>query len=337
MADGDLESGLVGESLELGLPEAGAIAVGAAAVGGDRQRCRGRVARPAEVLPPGADARDRELSGVVVDPDRDPAGVVGEVVDAVGDRLAELRVLEVVDAHRDRRALRAKLSAHRLEVPDQLLLLGVDGDHRPAGGERRAHGLADLAKLRIAIGMLGALARLSVGLQAVAQLLQGLQHRAVGDLVPRLAQPAGELRAALRAPPQRPLGIAAHVRIDEPLEIADQGRVLLGQPLAAPARAAHPARLERLTGVELCKPTPDGRLRNRRRAHHRGDPATPMRARLRRSPAPPATLAESALHHPPPLSNRTLIDLSHTESFDSTPDKPTPSRPKPLSCLRVIP
>ena len=36
----------------------------------------------------------------MVDPDLDPALVVGEVVDAVGDRLAELVVLEVVDADR---------------------------------------------------------------------------------------------------------------------------------------------------------------------------------------------------------------------------------------------
>src|SRR3972149_1464584 len=89
------------------LPGAGGVAFAPAAVGGDRQRGGVRVALPAEVLPPGADALDREGGGVVLDPDRHPAGVVGKVVDAVGDRLAELGVLEVVHAHRERRAPRA--------------------------------------------------------------------------------------------------------------------------------------------------------------------------------------------------------------------------------------
>ena len=134
VADLDLKAGLVGQALQLGLPQPGAVAVGAAAVGGDRQRRGLRVARRAELLPPALDRGDRELGGVVVDPDADPALVVGEVVDAVGDRLAQFLVFEVVGADLDRVALGAPLAPAVLEVADQLLLLGVDARspaHRP--------------------------------------------------------------------------------------------------------------------------------------------------------------------------------------------------------------
>jgi hypothetical protein len=42
------------------------------------------VALAAELLPPAGDLCDRELEGVVVDPDWHSAAVVGEVVDPVG-------------------------------------------------------------------------------------------------------------------------------------------------------------------------------------------------------------------------------------------------------------
>ena len=88
VADLDLELGLVGELLQLHLPQPGPVAVGPAAVGGDRQPRRGRVALGAEVLPPAADRVDRELGGVVIDPDVDIPLVELEVIDAIGDRLA---------------------------------------------------------------------------------------------------------------------------------------------------------------------------------------------------------------------------------------------------------
>jgi hypothetical protein len=49
-----------------------------------------------------------------------------------------------------------------------------------------------------------------------------------------LAQRPGELDQALRRPPQRRLGIPARDRIDQPLEIREQRRIVLGQRLAAP-------------------------------------------------------------------------------------------------------
>jgi hypothetical protein len=102
-----------------------------AAVGGDLQDRRLRVTRVAELLPPAADRRDRELGGLLGDPDVDEAVVGADVIDAVGDRLAQRLVGEVVNVDSDRIALGAPLTAAVLVLADELLLLGVDADRRP--------------------------------------------------------------------------------------------------------------------------------------------------------------------------------------------------------------
>jgi len=89
VTDADLKAGLVGQALQLGLPQARAVAIRAAAVGRDRQRGRVGEALGSKVLPPALDRGDGELGGVVVDRDLNPAPVVGEVIDPVGDRLAQ--------------------------------------------------------------------------------------------------------------------------------------------------------------------------------------------------------------------------------------------------------
>ena len=103
----------------------------------------------------------------MIDPDRHPALVVGDVIDPVGDRLAELWVFEVVGADLDRLAGRAPLTPAVLEVADQLLLLGVDRYHRLAGGHRARDRGVYVLELRVAVGMLAPLADLRGGLQAV--------------------------------------------------------------------------------------------------------------------------------------------------------------------------
>ena len=63
MGDDDGKSGLVGEALQLELPQTDAGAIAAATVGGDGEAFSIGVARLAEPLPPTADAFDRERTG----------------------------------------------------------------------------------------------------------------------------------------------------------------------------------------------------------------------------------------------------------------------------------
>jgi hypothetical protein len=57
------------------------------------------------------------------------------------------------------------LAPHRLVIADQFFRLAVDADHWLALGQRRLDRLVDVLKLLIAIGMLGPLTRLLVGLK----------------------------------------------------------------------------------------------------------------------------------------------------------------------------
>ena len=111
--------------------------------------------------------------------------------------MPELLVLEVVTADLDRPALGLKLTADRLEIADQLALLCVDADHRLTSLDRCGDRLIDVRKLRVAIGMLSALARLLVRLQAVPLGLQQPEHGALDNVVTHLPQRLRELRAAL--------------------------------------------------------------------------------------------------------------------------------------------
>jgi hypothetical protein len=102
----------------------------------------------------------------VVGADVHPAGVGGEVIDAVGDCLAQVLVDEVVRAHRHRAALGPVLLPAVGEVPDQLLLLGIHADHRVPGVLAGPGLLADVAELRVPVRVLGTFNGLGVALQA---------------------------------------------------------------------------------------------------------------------------------------------------------------------------
>ena len=84
--DGDAE--LVSESLQLALPQTDTHPVAAAAIGGDQQLRRMRVARTTHRLPPAPNGIDREARRVIVDADAHPSGIVGDVVSSAASRLA---------------------------------------------------------------------------------------------------------------------------------------------------------------------------------------------------------------------------------------------------------
>ena len=64
----------------------------------------------------------------MVDADADPAFVVGEVVDPIGDRLADLAVEKIMDADRDGLPVGPPFATGILKVADQFLLLRIDRD-----------------------------------------------------------------------------------------------------------------------------------------------------------------------------------------------------------------
>ena len=126
MADGDRYPEFVGQDLQFPLPQAQTHAVAAAAIGGNQQPRRDRIAGSAELIPPASDALDGEHRCVVTDTEIDPSDIVSDVVDAIWHRLAEFGDDEVMHPNRLWLALGAQLTAAILEVADKLLLLGVN-------------------------------------------------------------------------------------------------------------------------------------------------------------------------------------------------------------------
>jgi len=93
----------------------------------------------------------------VVDAHAHEAVIGGDIVDAVGNRLANGVGGKVVDVHQFGFALRLPLASRVLEVADELLLLRVDGDDRDAPLDAVLSLGVDVLELRVAIRMLGAL------------------------------------------------------------------------------------------------------------------------------------------------------------------------------------
>src|SRR5262249_58194686 len=128
------------------------------------------------------------------------------------------------------------------EVAQQLLLLGVDRHGRLAVALELAQPGGDELELGVAVGVLAALARLAVGLQAVAQLAQQLGHLLAADAEALAAPRVGAAAGAPAAVAQRRAGVAAAGGLGEGVEGRGEAGLAVGQRLAPAARAAGAAR-----------------------------------------------------------------------------------------------
>src|ERR1019366_4709285 len=85
-------------------------------------------------------------------------------------------------------------------------------------------------------------------------------------------------------------------------------RLTLTDRRASRARTTNPALRRALPTLHLSDPPTHRRLGDIRRAHHRRDPPTTMRTRLRRRPDPAGALIELVTNQQPPLPNAALVD-----------------------------
>src|SRR3989304_2361736 len=131
-----------------------------------------RIPPPPHRAPPPPNAVDRKRRRVVVDANAYPSGVSRQVVHAVRNRLAFRGDEEVVHPHPLRRSLRTPLSPGVLEVPDQLLLLGVHRDHRLPGRLLPAHLSVDVSALGVAVRMPRSFFGFLICLKTVSRLAQ---------------------------------------------------------------------------------------------------------------------------------------------------------------------
>ena len=106
---------------------------------------------------------------------------------------------------------------------------------------RNASGrVVDVAELGVAVHVLGALFLLRGALEAIAHLAEQLAHGLRADREALGPKSVGQVVGGLGRPAQRRHRIATGLGGDEVVELQEQVRVLVDQPLAATALTAHP-------------------------------------------------------------------------------------------------
>ena len=210
------------------LPAPQPIPVASAGVRRDVQNRGIRVGALTHSLPPVPNRGHRKRRRIVVASHAHPRFIAGHVEDAVRNRLALRVAREIVHAHRQRRRLRLPFPTRIREVPDQLLLLGVDRDHRLSGVQKPVRRRIDVFELLVAVGMNRAFLPFAHRLQPVAQAVEQPTHGGRAHAPSLLRQRRGQLRRgsctstatgmsgprgsadlrALRGPPEPPAGTA---------------------------------------------------------------------------------------------------------------------------------
>jgi len=287
MRDGDRQSRLIGQGLQFGFPQPHPHPVAAAAIGRDQQPLGLGIAGLAELMPPAPDTFDGKGGGVAGDPEINPARVGGDVVDAIGRHLAQLRQDEIMHPDRLGLAFGAQLAASVLEVTNQLLLLGVDRNSRLAGGLERLHLGVDILELRVAIGVVRALTGLAVGLQAEPQTPQQPSDQLLACAETALGQRTGQITLAPADPQQRRLGVTANGRLHQLSQRIEQPRFSLGLGPATTARATGAAGELVLAVSQLLKSATDRAAGDARHRRYRHDATAPGHIGLTGSPQPP--------------------------------------------------
>src|SRR3954469_20382088 len=151
VTDLDLDAELIGQLLQLAFPQA--IPVAAATIRRNQHAAGLGIAWMTHFFPPAPDAFDGEFGGVVIDPNADPTLIGGDIVDAVGRDLAEVRINEIIDANFLRLSFWLPFLATVLEIADQFLLLGVDGNHRITSRLVLRRRASDMGELGVPVRM----------------------------------------------------------------------------------------------------------------------------------------------------------------------------------------
>src|SRR5208283_5277176 len=255
---------------------------------------------------PAPDGVDREFGGVVIYADADATGVRADVIDAVGNGLAEFLVDEVMHIDVDWSALRPIIAAGVLVFADQFFLLGVDRDHRLTGSLMRFNLRVDVLELRVAIGMASAFLALAIDLTAVAEAFEQLRDAARRNAMPHVAQRRGELGVAFRHPQQRSHRIAERRRLEQTPQVFQQRRILARQRRPSAAGASNVSRDDGRR--QIAQPAIDGAARYSGRPRNSGYAAKPGRTRLRRRKQATPAFVESSTQSLIPFPNRCFIN-----------------------------
>ncbi len=128
VSDPDFQPGPVRQCLQVLLKERGLRWIAAAAIPHNQQLLRIRVGAPALVFPPPGQAVAGKFRGVAARAQMDMGFIAANIIDAMRNHFALALTGEVMIEHFNG-FLRVQLSLP-VEIPQQLLFLGVDADDR---------------------------------------------------------------------------------------------------------------------------------------------------------------------------------------------------------------
>ena len=165
VANRDRHSSFVAQRLQMQFPGARPVAIAAAAVSADEQPRRlSVVAFPVQTLP-APDALGSELGRVMGHSDVDHGSISRDVISAVGNGFAFTQGREVVYRYLIGLSLGPPPPPPVFKGPHEFLLLRSHGNHRVARPPKGLDLPVQVAKLGIAVGMLGTLTGLHISLQ----------------------------------------------------------------------------------------------------------------------------------------------------------------------------
>src|SRR5260370_5221311 len=241
VAEGESQTRLISQLLEFPFPQAHPRAVAASTIGTDQQPLRSRILRPAQLVPPSADAFHRKGGRIVVDDHSDPARVASQVVDAIGSSSAQTGDGEVIDPHLLWFSLGMPFTPPVLEIAHQFLLLCIDRDDWFPRCQAGFCLTIEVLELRIPIRVLASLTRLAISLQAVAQRVQQLTHQLMRHLVAYALELLGQFAHTLARPAQRGLWVSPRHRLHQPFQVLPQPWLFAHCGLAPTSLAADPS------------------------------------------------------------------------------------------------
>src|SRR5580692_11501126 len=123
MTHRDVQAGLIGQFLQLQLPEPYPGAIATARVGGNQQALRLAIDGFTHRTPPSPDALDGKGGRVVINTHADPASILAHIVNAIGSDSTQLGNDEVMHPHLFRVPLEPKLLASVFKVPTNSFFL----------------------------------------------------------------------------------------------------------------------------------------------------------------------------------------------------------------------
>ena len=268
-------------------------AVAPTAVGGDQETFGGTVTFLAETHPPAANGPHSEFGRVMRDPDRYGCFIEADIVNAVGDRLPQLRIGKIMNVDLGRISFAAVGSPRILQVSQHFLLLRVDRQRRLPSPQLALHTLGDVLELRISIGMLSTFPCLSIRLQTEPLSLEQLADFCVADSIAHLPQGLRQIPSTSAAPTQWRTRIASRPRLHQRLECLTKSRLLRLAGFSSAPLATLSPRLQRARGIgEFTHPLVDRDPRESGRLRHGCNTAPPQRFGFHRRPTSSASFVQ---------------------------------------------